>query len=197
MPQNQGSDMGQTDDDWFKRPKEPSSPDPELNAKKVRKPINFRPPQTWISRIAKAIKPPLTFDEPMNTPIDFSAYVMHNLKIDNLKQQHLVGPGSKGHARVEWNWNFISKNDIKLKPLPLIEVQGRQVVPADYFINNDLGYLKGGSLSRKYTTSTTKTKAAKYDNIEGIKDMVPTLWNLVKVAYDRYALWGISHWGQK
>ncbi|GJT24480.1 hypothetical protein Tco_0894417 [Tanacetum coccineum] len=66
------------------------------------------------------------------------------------------------------------------KPLPLIEAQGRQVVHADYFFNNDLEYLKGRSSSRKYTTSTTKTKAAKYDNIEGIKDMVPELWSPVK-----------------
>ncbi|GKD94190.1 hypothetical protein Tco_1374027 [Tanacetum coccineum] len=48
--------------------------------------------------------------------------------------------------------------------------RGRQVVPVDYFINNDLEYLRGGSLSKKYTTSTTKTKAAKYD-IQGIEDM--------------------------
>ncbi|GKD04491.1 hypothetical protein Tco_1179465 [Tanacetum coccineum] len=50
--------------------------------------------------------------------------------------------------------------------------RGRQVVPVDYFINNDLKYLRGGSSSRKYTTSTTKTKAAKYD-IQGIEDMGP------------------------
>ncbi|GJV18225.1 hypothetical protein Tco_1363548, partial [Tanacetum coccineum] len=83
------------------------------------------------------------------------------------------------------------------KPLQLIKIQGRQVVLADYFINNDLKYLKGGSLSRRYTTSTTKTKAAKYDNIEGIEDMVPMLWSPVKVAYDKYALWGVSYWGPK
>ncbi|GKA55984.1 hypothetical protein Tco_0755056 [Tanacetum coccineum] len=47
------------------------------------------------------------------------------------------------------------------KPLPLIKDQGHQVVPANYFFNNDLEYRKGGSLSRKYTTSTTKTKVAK------------------------------------
>nr|GEV72157.1 hypothetical protein [Tanacetum cinerariifolium] len=58
------------------------------------------------------------------------------------------------------------------KPLPLIEAQDHQVVPANYFFNNDLEYLKGGSSSKKYTTSTTKTKAAKYGNIEGIKDML-------------------------
>ncbi|GJR92855.1 hypothetical protein Tco_0265029 [Tanacetum coccineum] len=66
------------------------------------------------------------------------------------------------------------------KPLPLIDAQGRQVVPGDYFFNNNLEYLKGGSSSRKYTTSTTKTKAAKYDNIEGIKDIVLELWSPVK-----------------
>ncbi|GJU65682.1 hypothetical protein Tco_1247517 [Tanacetum coccineum] len=41
-----------------------------------------------------------------------------------------------------------------------------------FFFNNDLEYLRGGSIDRKYTTSTTKTKAAKYE-IEGIEDMVP------------------------
>ncbi|GJR70584.1 hypothetical protein Tco_0016649 [Tanacetum coccineum] len=44
-----------------------------------------------------------------------------------------------------------------------------------------------------YTTSTTKTKAAQYD-LQGIEDIVPNIWSFVKVAYDRYALWGISHW---
>ncbi|GJR59083.1 hypothetical protein Tco_1501245 [Tanacetum coccineum] len=82
------------------------------------------------------------------------------------------------------------------KPLPLIMVQGRQVIPVDYFINNDLEYLREGSSSKKYTTSMTKTKAAKYD-ILGIEDMVPSLWNPVKVAYDRYGVWGITHWGPK
>nr|GEW57905.1 hypothetical protein [Tanacetum cinerariifolium] len=65
------------------------------------------------------------------------------------------------------------------KPLPMIMNQGRQVVPVDFFINNDLEYLKGGSSAKKYTTSTTKTKAAKYD-ILGIEYMVPSLWSPVK-----------------
>ncbi|GKG42702.1 hypothetical protein Tco_0477000, partial [Tanacetum coccineum] len=69
---------------------------------------------------------------------------------------------------------------------------GHQVIPVDYFINTDLEYLKGGSSSKKYTTSTTKTKAAKYD-IPCIEDMVPSLWSPVKVSYDRYVVWGISH----
>ncbi|GKA39942.1 hypothetical protein Tco_0732535 [Tanacetum coccineum] len=47
-----------------------------------------------------------------------------------------------------------------------------------------------------YTTFTTKTKATKYD-LPGIEDMVPNLWSPVKVAYDRYALWGILYWRQQ
>nr|GFC08149.1 hypothetical protein [Tanacetum cinerariifolium] len=90
----------------------------------------------------------------------------------------------------------ITKPETFSKPLPLIMVQGRQVVPVDYFINNDLEYLKGGSSSKKYTTSTTKTKVAKYD-IPCIEDMVPSSWSPVKVAYDKYVVWGISHWAPK
>ncbi|GJZ84286.1 hypothetical protein Tco_0649625 [Tanacetum coccineum] len=37
--------------------------------------------------------------------------------------------------------------------------RGRQIIPKDYFINKDLEYLKGGNLSRHYSTSVTKSKA--------------------------------------
>nr|GEU46800.1 ribonuclease H-like domain-containing protein [Tanacetum cinerariifolium] len=32
------------------------------------------------------------------------------------------------------------------------------------------------------------------NNISSIEDMVSNIWSPVKVAYDKYALWGISHW---
>ncbi|GJR27613.1 hypothetical protein Tco_1103845 [Tanacetum coccineum] len=54
-------------------------------------------------------------------------------------------------------------------------------VAADYFFNNDLEYLKSSDPERTYTTSITKTKVARYE-IEGIEDMVPTLWCLIKVG---------------
>ncbi|GKC13810.1 hypothetical protein Tco_1010592 [Tanacetum coccineum] len=72
------------------------------------------------------------------------------------------------------------------KPLPLVMNGNRQIVPVDYFFNNDLKYLQGGISTMTYTTSTTKIKAAQYDLL-GIKDMVPNIWSLVKVAYDKHA----------
>ncbi|GKC35577.1 hypothetical protein Tco_1047961 [Tanacetum coccineum] len=57
------------------------------------------------------------------------------------------------------------------KPLLLITHGNRQRVLFEYFINNDLKYLQGGVLTMTYMTSTTKSKAAKYD-LPGIEDMV-------------------------
>ncbi|GJR73416.1 hypothetical protein Tco_0085781 [Tanacetum coccineum] len=126
-----------------------------------------------ISKIAKAEKPSLSFDELMSTPIDFSGYLMNNLKIDNLTHDLLVRPAFnflKGtcKSRVELEYNFEECYKVVNDRL---DWNNPEVVPADFFFNNDLEYLKGGSSSKKYTTSTTKTKAAKYD-IPGIKDMV-------------------------
>nr|GEY58103.1 hypothetical protein [Tanacetum cinerariifolium] len=74
--------------------------------------------------------------------------------------------------------------------------RGRRVIPFDHFINNNLEYLCGGALSRKYTTSVTKTKAIDYGHIKWIKDLVPrTMWIQEPVGYDKHALWGISYWG--
>ncbi|GKC91883.1 hypothetical protein Tco_1157325 [Tanacetum coccineum] len=108
------------------------------------------------------------------------------------------------------NWNMILKNVTKLSqksligkileaktthlifPTAFLIKRGKhQKVPFEFFINNDLKYLQGGISTMTYTTSTTKTKAAKYD-LPGIKDMVPNIWSPVKVAYDRYALW-VTH----
>ncbi|GJZ42726.1 hypothetical protein Tco_0589981, partial [Tanacetum coccineum] len=160
MTQDQGDNMGNTKDqpnveeaskhDWFKKPERSPTPDRDWNDGKQ---IDFGPPRTWINKMEKTGKPPTTFDELMSTPIDFSAHVVTD-KLD--------WHNPEGH---EYPF-YLSK------PLPLIEYQGRQVVPANYFFNNDLEYLKGGSSSGKYTTSTTKTKAAKYDNIDEIEDMV-------------------------
>ncbi|GJW87324.1 hypothetical protein Tco_0162664 [Tanacetum coccineum] len=69
------------------------------------------------------------------------------------------------------------------KPLPLIQDhQGRQIIPQDYFLNNDLEYLKGRELSRRYLTSVTKKKAATYD-LKWTEDLVRNLWSPVQM-YD-------------
>ncbi|GKA75303.1 hypothetical protein Tco_0781681 [Tanacetum coccineum] len=127
-----------------------TSKDIELS-KKAKKSIDFRPPQTWISKIAQVEKPPLSFDELMRT-----------CKIRVELEYNFEECYKSLTDRLDWNNPKGKEYPFYLsKPLPLIMVQGAQVVPVDYFINNDLEYLREGSSSKKYTTSTTKTKAAK------------------------------------
>ncbi|GKE26475.1 hypothetical protein Tco_1441859, partial [Tanacetum coccineum] len=155
------------------------------------------------------------FDELMSTPIDFSGYILNGLKIKNLTLEILLGPAFRllkgtcsNYAELEYDfkecykalskkldWENPKGGDYPFdlsKPLPLITRGKRQRVPFKFFINNDLKYLQGGILTMTYMTSTTKTKATKYD-LPDIEDMVPNIWSPVKVAYDRYALWGILH----
>ncbi|GJW03763.1 hypothetical protein Tco_1562619 [Tanacetum coccineum] len=152
------------------------------------------------------------FDELMSTPIDFSGYILNGLKIKNLTQEILLGQAFRllkgtrsNYAELEYdfeecykdlseklNWENPEGGDYPFdlsKPLPLITRGKCQRVPFEFFINNDLKYLQGGISTMTYTASTTKKKATKYD-LPGIKDMVPNIWSPVKVAYDKYALWG-------
>ncbi|GJV50764.1 hypothetical protein Tco_1446505 [Tanacetum coccineum] len=141
-----------------------------------------------------ATKAPLTFNDLMATPIDFSKYVLNGLKIENLTQDILLGPASnllKGtcSSSIELEYNFqecfnvltnkLDWNNLEgdrypfdlSKPLPLQGPTGHRTITVDYFFNNDLEYLKTSDPEVTYTTSITKTKVARY-KIKGIEDMV-------------------------
>ncbi|GJS76452.1 hypothetical protein Tco_0726333 [Tanacetum coccineum] len=163
VQQNQEFNIGNNDEqladkevsktDWFKKPERPLTLDPDWNK---RKNFDFRPPQTWISQVARAEEPHTSFNELMDTSFDFSAFAT---------TERLDWHNPKGKPYLF---------DLS-KPLSLIPYHpGHQVIPQDYFINNDLDYLKGGDLSRQYSTFVTKTKAATYE-IKWIEDLVHNL----------------------
>ncbi|GKC75047.1 hypothetical protein Tco_1125821 [Tanacetum coccineum] len=149
-----------------------------------------KPIQPWINNLAWKEDTRDSFNELMDTPLDFSAFVMNRLKVDTLTLELLADPtfelmkGScKSLVELEYfleevwkvttnklDWNNPEgqqyPHDLR-KPLPLIpNSQGRRIIPFDHFINNDLAYLRGGHSSRTYTTLVTKTKAADYGNIK-------------------------------
>ncbi|GJX31012.1 hypothetical protein Tco_0240867 [Tanacetum coccineum] len=136
--------------------------------------------------VAHVEEPRTSFDELMDTSFDFSTFILNRLKIKDPTQEILVGPAfellkgtRKSLPELEYHLEECSKAtterldwhnpegkpypfDLR-KPLSLIQDhRGCQVIPVDYFINNDLEHLKGGSSSRRYSTSVTKTKAASY-----------------------------------
>ncbi|GJR66761.1 hypothetical protein Tco_0012826 [Tanacetum coccineum] len=198
-PAHQEFDIGATEEqsdeetsqhpDWFQKPVKPPTPDRDWNKTL---PAVHGPIQPWLSNLAQEEGPRESFDELMDTPLDFSGFMMNRLKIDTLTPELLAGPTFELMKGQQY------PHDLR-KPLPLIpNSHCRQVIPFDHFINNDIVYLSGGVSSRTYATSITKTKVADYGHIKWIKDLVPnTIWSEVSVNYDKYALWGISHWGRK
>ncbi|GJR55820.1 hypothetical protein Tco_1406341 [Tanacetum coccineum] len=81
-----------TNDDVFKQPPRPPTPDPEWNKVKA---VDDTQEQTWFNDLLSAKKDPLTFDKLMATLIDFSKFAMNHLKIDKLTKAELVGPVSE------------------------------------------------------------------------------------------------------
>ncbi|GKC44275.1 hypothetical protein Tco_1061997, partial [Tanacetum coccineum] len=224
IPQDQEENLGNDDVepkekvaskcDWFTKPSQPQEPsDPDWN---VGKTPQQGQNQSWLMTLASFSKKlSNTFDELMSTPIDFSAFIINGLKINNLTQETLLGlafillKGTRSnYAELEYDFEecykaLLEKLDWEnpeggdypfdlTKLLPLVMSRNRQKVHVDYFFNNDLKYLQGGISTMTYMTSLTKTKAAQYD-LQGIKDMVPNIWVPVKVTYNKHALWGISY----
>ncbi|GJR37212.1 hypothetical protein Tco_1212896 [Tanacetum coccineum] len=125
---------------------------------------------------ARAGNPLSSFDELTDTLFNFSAFFMNHLNITDLTQELLVRPAfnllkgtCKSITELEYHLEECSKATTEKldwhnpegkpypfdlhKPLLLIQDRrGRQVIPQDYFINNDLEYLKGGSLSIKQSS---------------------------------------------
>ncbi|GJV26996.1 hypothetical protein Tco_1383444 [Tanacetum coccineum] len=84
-----------------------------------------------------------SFNELMDTPLDFSAFVMTRLKVDTLTPELLVEVYKATTNQLDWNNPEGQQypHDLR-KPLPLIRnSRGRRVIPFDHFINNDLAYL--------------------------------------------------------
>ncbi|GJW50041.1 hypothetical protein Tco_0091392 [Tanacetum coccineum] len=97
MPQDQEENLGKNDEepkekvaskrDWFTKPTQPQEPtDSDWNADKTPQQGQN---QSWLMTLASsADKPSNTFDELMSTPIDFSAFIMNDLKTTILLKKH-------------------------------------------------------------------------------------------------------------
>ncbi|GJV35002.1 ribonuclease H-like domain-containing protein, partial [Tanacetum coccineum] len=178
VTEDQPDEMTSQLPDWFQKPAKPPTPDRDWNKTF---PDAHGPVQPWQSSLAQ-VEDPRSCKSLVELEYFFEE--VYKATTDQLDWNNPEGQQYPHDLR---------------KPLPLIpNSRGRQVIPFDHFIKNDLAYLSGGVSSRKYTTSVMKTKAADYMHIKWIKDLVPNrMWSQVLVSYDKHALWGISHWGRK
>nr|GEW04105.1 copia protein [Tanacetum cinerariifolium] len=141
--------------EWFSKQKKPATPDRDWNKTLSATHGSIQP---WIRKLAKQTDSRSSFNELMDTPVDFLAFLMNRLKVDTLTLKLLAGPTyelMKGSCKSLVELEFFLK-----------EVYKETIDQLDW-------YLRGGASSRKYTTSITKTKAADYGHIMWIEDLVP------------------------
>ncbi|GKA86385.1 hypothetical protein Tco_0808096 [Tanacetum coccineum] len=68
-------------DERLWNPSGSQTPDSEWNKTKI---VDDRPPQSWMTQLAQASGTQSSFNEFLATPIDFSAFIINRLKINNL-----------------------------------------------------------------------------------------------------------------
>nr|GEW88575.1 hypothetical protein [Tanacetum cinerariifolium] len=129
--------------------------------------------QPWISELAKQSESRSSFNELMDTPLDFSNFQMNQLKVDTLTLELLAGPTyelMKGSCKslVELKYHLEEVFKATTDKLDWVNPEG------------------SSASSRKYTTFITKTKAADYEHIKWIEDLVPrTMWIKEPIGYDK------------
>nr|GFB14896.1 hypothetical protein [Tanacetum cinerariifolium] len=75
--------------EWFQKQKKPLTPDRTWNKTLL---ATHRSIQPWISDLAKQVDSRASFNELMDTLVDFSAFLMNRLNVDTLTPELLVGP---------------------------------------------------------------------------------------------------------
>nr|GFC11007.1 hypothetical protein [Tanacetum cinerariifolium] len=162
LDQTGGLRDGEKHPEWFSQPKKPLTLDRDWNKAL---PAVYGIIQPWISELAKQADTRSSFNELMDTPLDFSNFIMNRLRVNTLTPELLAGPtydlmkGScKSLIELEYHLEEVYKATTDqldwvnhegqqyphnlLQPLPLIhDNRGRRVIPFEHFINNDLEYL--------------------------------------------------------
>nr|GEV26120.1 hypothetical protein [Tanacetum cinerariifolium] len=153
---------------WFQKLAKPPTPDHDWNKTL---PAAHGPIQPCINNLAWKDDSRDSFNDLMDTPLDISAFVMNRLKVDTLTPELLAGitfqlmKGScKSLVELEYFFEEVYKettdhldwnnpegqqypHDMH-KPLPLIpNSQGRNVIPFNHLIKNDIAYLRGDDSS--------------------------------------------------
>nr|GEW20552.1 hypothetical protein [Tanacetum cinerariifolium] len=175
--------------EWFSQQQKPPSSDRDWNKTVL---AIYGSIQSWIIELAKQTDSCSSFNELMDTPLDFSNFLINRLKVDTLPPELLPGPtyklmkGScKSLVELEYQLEEVFKATTDqldwvnpegqqyphnlLKPLPLVpNNRGRRVISFEHFLS-------------------TQPRVSSWR----------TIWIEEPIGYDKHALWGVSHWGCK
>nr|GEY96472.1 hypothetical protein [Tanacetum cinerariifolium] len=152
--------------EWFSQSRRPPSSDRDWNKTLPAAQGNA---QSWISELARQTDARSSFNELLDTPIDFSNFIMNRLSVDTLTPELLAGPNFELMRR---SCNSLTKLEYHLE-----EVY-KATTDQLYWVNPE---------GQQYLHKLLQPLSLIPDN-RGRRE---------PLNYDKYALWGVSHWGRK
>nr|GEU55914.1 putative reverse transcriptase domain-containing protein [Tanacetum cinerariifolium] len=159
----------------------PPSPDHDWNQTL---PATQGDAQSWIS-VARQTDARSSFNKLLDTPIDFSNFIMNRLNVNTLTPALLAGPT---YELMRGSCNSLTKLEYHLE-----EVYKETTDQLDWV--NPEGQQYPHNLLQPLPLLPDNQD---YGHIKWIEDLVPrAMWIQEPINYDRYALWGVSHWGRK
>nr|GEY80951.1 hypothetical protein [Tanacetum cinerariifolium] len=125
--------------------------------------------QSWISDLAKQADARSSFNELFDTPIDFSNFIMHRLNVDTLIADLLAGPT---YELMRGSCSSLTELEYHLE-----EIYKATTDQLDW-VNPE---------GQQYPHNLLQPLSLIPDN-RGRRQ---------PIDYNKYALWGVSHWGRK
>nr|GFA79907.1 hypothetical protein [Tanacetum cinerariifolium] len=181
--------------EWFSQQKKPPTPNHDWNKTL---PATHGSIQPWISELAKQTDSRSSFNELLDTPMEFSAFLMNRLKVDTLTPKLLARPTyelMKGSCKSLVELEFFLEEVYKattdqldlinpegqqyphnlLKPLPLIpNSRGRRVIPFDQSTTTSSIYVEVPQVAKESMHTTHETEEPSHPEFEiGVADDQP------------------------
>nr|GFB23814.1 hypothetical protein [Tanacetum cinerariifolium] len=126
--------------EWFSQQQKPPTPDPDWNKTL---PAIHESIQPWISELAKQTDSRSSFNELMDTPLDFSNFLINRLKVDTLTPELLDGPTyelMKGSCKSLLELEYHLEDVFKATTDQLDWIE--DLVPRTMWIEEPIGYDK-------------------------------------------------------
>nr|GEW22571.1 hypothetical protein [Tanacetum cinerariifolium] len=156
-----------------------------------RLPVRWRNPHIRCLKQVQKINPLFKLLSILNdTPIDFFNFIMNRLGVDTLTPELLAGPTyelmrGSCNSLTELEYHLEEVYKVTTDQLDWVNPEGKQY---PHNLLQPLSLIPDNRVRR----------AADYGHIKWIEDLVPrTMWIQESINYDKHALWGVSHWGQK
>nr|GEV50185.1 hypothetical protein [Tanacetum cinerariifolium] len=156
--------------EWFSQQKKPPTPDYDWNKTL---PATHRSIQPWISELAKLSDSRFSFNELMDTPMDFFAFLMNRLKVNTLTLKLLAGPTyklMKGSCKSLVELEFFLEEVYKAMTDQLywVNPEGQQypssTMTLSIFVEGRRLQKAPHSRHRRYVTASGSRKADKSDS---------------------------------